>query len=146
MKLQVKINDTLFNVDVLDLDSRPMKVAVDGEMIEVWPEEAAPVAVAAPVASAAPVAKPAAPAAPVAKPAPASAGGSGGVTAPIPGVITEIKVKEGDTVKHGQELCTLEAMKMKNAIRANRDGKIGKIYIETGQQVKHGQVMMEFAD
>ena len=67
------------------------------------------------------------------------------VTAPIPGVITEIKVNEGDTVTYGQELCILEAMKMKNSIRANKDGTIAKIHVSVGEQVQQSKVLMDFS-
>jgi glutaconyl-CoA/methylmalonyl-CoA decarboxylase subunit gamma len=68
------------------------------------------------------------------------------VLAPIPGVIISIDVKPGDTVEHGTTLCVLEAMKMKNAIRATRAGKIGAVQINVGETVRHNQVLIEFAD
>ena len=68
------------------------------------------------------------------------------VLAPIPGVIIAISVKPGDSVTRGQELCVLEAMKMKNAIRASRDGKIAAILVNVGDHVKNSQVLIEFTD
>ncbi len=68
------------------------------------------------------------------------------VLAPIPGVIIAVSVKVGDSVSFGQELCILEAMKMKNVIRATRSGKIGAIHVAIGDQVKHSQMLMEFTD
>jgi biotin carboxyl carrier protein len=68
------------------------------------------------------------------------------VTAPIPGVIISIAVKEGDIVKFGDEICVLEAMKMKNAIRANRAGKVAAICVTIGDQVRHGQTLIEYTD
>jgi len=55
-------------------------------------------------------------------------------------------VKEGDQINLGQELFTLEAMKMKNAIRANRSGKIGKVLVNLGDRVNQGQPLIEYAD
>ena len=55
-------------------------------------------------------------------------------------------LKPGDTVETGQVLCTLEAMKMNNAIRASRDGTIARIHVAPGDHVKHGQPLMEFSD
>jgi biotin carboxyl carrier protein len=46
----------------------------------------------------------------------------------------------------GQELCVLEAMKMKNTIRASRDGEISKVHITVGQHVKHHDILVEYAD
>jgi biotin carboxyl carrier protein len=68
------------------------------------------------------------------------------VLAPIPGVILSIAVKPGDAVVFGQELCVLEAMKMKNQIRANRAGKIAELRVAPGEQVRHSQVLFEYAD
>ena len=120
MKMRVKINDQTFEVEVGDLQARPIQAIVDGESFEIFPEESE--VLAAPVAT---VEKPA-PAAPAPRPAPAAANpaaevnASKAVMSPLPGVILSIAVKAGDTVKPGQELCVLEAKKMRNPIRAGR--------------------------
>jgi pyruvate carboxylase len=49
-------------------------------------------------------------------------------------------------VHTGQQLCTLEAMKMNNAIRASKDGVIGKVHVSVGQHVKHRDALFEYAD
>lgn len=64
--------------------------------------------------------------------------------APLPGTIVAIEVREGDKVKAGQELLTLEAMKMKNAIRSDRDGEIAKINVAVGDLVKHNEPLVTF--
>jgi len=51
------------------------------------------------------------------------------VLAPIPGVILTILVKEGDDVAYGQDLCIIEAMKMRNAIKAARTGRIAAVRV-----------------
>lgn len=140
MKLRVKINDQMFDVEVNDLSSRPILASVDGETFEIWPEDAAAPEVVASV-QAAPVQQPRSAAA-----AEAVVDKTKSVTAPIPGVIISIAVKEGDEVKQGQELCVLEAMKMKNAIRAGRAGKIAAIRVAAGDHVKHGQALMDYAE
>ena len=68
------------------------------------------------------------------------------MTAPIPGTIVAVLVKAGESVKTGQELCTLEAMKMKNAIRANRDGTVANVLVANGDSVKYGQPLVEFTE
>lgn len=68
------------------------------------------------------------------------------MTSPLPGTVIAIKVRAGDEVKFGQELLTLEAMKMQNEIRANRDGKIAVVHVNVGDQVRHGQPLVEYAD
>ncbi len=140
MKIKVTIADQTFEVEVGDLQARPILATIDGETFEVLPETAA--AAAAPAASA----RPAPVAAPAASRAPAAGGGGKQVVAPIPGVIISITVKPGDEVKVGQELLILEAMKMKNAIRANRAGKVATILVAAGDQVRHSQPLIEFTD
>ncbi len=143
MKLNVKIEGQTYNVEIGDLSARPVVAVVDGETVEVFPEEGSPqpaVSVSA-LSSAAAAAAPAAPA-PVATPT----GGAKVVNAPIPGTIVSIAVKPGDSVEFGRELVTLEAMKMKNAIRATRSGKIGVVHVAVGNQVRQGQPLVEFTD
>ena len=60
------------------------------------------------------------------------------VKSPLPGVILDIKVKEGDTVKRGQTIIILEAMKMENNINANKDGKVAEIKVNKGDSVLEG--------
>ena len=57
---------------------------------------------------------------------------------PLPGVILDIKIKEGDTVKRGQTIIILEAMKMENNINANKDGKVAEIKVNKGDSVLEG--------
>lgn len=149
MKLRVKIDDQTYEVEVGDLNARPILATVDGEAMEVWPEEAQAAPVAAPVAVVRPT-TPSAPA-PVATPAAAPAPVVGGdrskmISAPIPGTIVGVSVKEGDAVKAGQELFSLEAMKMKNSIRATRAGQIGRVLVKSGDRVTQGQPLAEYAD
>ncbi|HSV86770.1 MAG TPA: biotin/lipoyl-containing protein [Levilinea sp.] len=140
MKLRVKIANQTYEVEVGDILSRPIKATVDGEVYEVWPEE-----VASQVIEAAPASKPVAAPIRIAEARPAVAG-SASVVAPIPGTIISIDVQPGDAVEHGQTLCILEAMKMKNAIRSTRSGKIAAIHINVGDLVRHNQALMDFAD
>lgn len=66
------------------------------------------------------------------------------VKAPMPGNVLDIAVKPGDPVKFRQQLCSLEAMKMKNAIRSPRDGVIASVEVIEGQAVTHGDVLFTF--
>ena len=63
---------------------------------------------------------------------------AGAVRTPLPGVILEISVKVGDTVKRGQKVAILEAMKMENVINADRDGKVTEIKVNKGDSVLEG--------
>jgi len=78
---------------------------------------------------------------PVTKPAPAS-GNAYQMKAPLPGVILEVAVREGDTIKQGQLLLVLEAMKMENNIESDRAGVIEKINYHKGDSVLEGDVLL----
>jgi biotin carboxyl carrier protein len=58
--------------------------------------------------------------------------------APIPGIVSEIKVSEGQSVQAGDVAVILEAMKMENPIKAHRSGTISKVHVVRGQDVAHG--------
>ena len=66
------------------------------------------------------------------------------VTAPMPGIILSIIVKEGDQVSAGDSLLVLEAMKMENEIHAPRAGTIKKIHVSEGAEVRAGSELIEF--
>ena len=109
------------------------RVTVNGTVYEIELEEltgAAPAA-AAPAAPAA-----AAPAAPAA----ASTEGEQ-VTSPMPGTTLAVNVAVGDTVKRGQVLMILEAMKMENEILCPRDGKIASVNTSKGSSVESGTLL-----
>lgn len=94
--------------------------------------------------SAAPAA-PKAPAAPAAPKAPAApAAGSKPITAPMPGTILSVNVNSGDTVKSGQVLIVLEAMKMENEIMAPVDCRIASVKVQKGASVNSGDVLIEY--
>ena len=62
----------------------------------------------------------------------------------MPGQIVEVFVKAGDAVEAGQEVCSLEAMKMKNVIRSHRNGVIASVDVTPGQAVAHGDILFTF--
>jgi glutaconyl-CoA/methylmalonyl-CoA decarboxylase subunit gamma len=152
MKVRVTIEDQNFEVEVGDIHARPVLATIDGEVFEVWPEENGKAGLGGQRAALSSEPHKSAPLADALQPVHAEAQkGQGGnktksVLAPIPGVILSIQVKEGDAVSVGQELCVLEAMKMKNIIRANRVGTVGAVCIAPGDQVKHGQALLQYTD
>lgn len=118
-------------------------ITVNGTTYEVVVEEAGSVAsapVAAPVFTA-PVAAPVAAAAPAAPKATAAAGGANKVTAPMPGTILDVKVSVGQSVKKGDVICVLEAMKMENDIPAPCDGVIASVNVQKGASVAANDVL-----
>ena len=121
-------------------------ITVNGTTYEVVVEEVGGVAsapVAAPVFTAptAPAVAPAAAAAPAA-PKPASAGaGANKITSPMPGTILDVKVSVGQSVKKGDVICVLEAMKMENDIPAPCDGVIASVNVQKGASVAANDVL-----
>ena len=126
---------------------REYEVGVEGVKLEdltmpAYAPSAAPVQAGAPVATPAPapVSAPSAPVGVSSAPVPA---GENVVTAPMPGKVLRILVREGDEVKVGQGLLVLEAMKMENEIPSPKDGVVKKILVKEGDTVDTGQPLIE---
>lgn len=141
-----KINGNDYNVAINSTNGNLADVTVNGVSYQVEMENAMPAApVAAPVQAApqasAPAPQPAAAPVPAAKPA----GEGKAVTSPLPGVIIEVSVKEGDTVAAGQKVAVLEAMKMENEIQAEKAGVVTKIHVSKGDSVLEGASIVTIA-
>ena len=95
---------------------------------------------AAPVPAAAAAAVPVA--APAAAPAAAAAADGTPVTAPLPGNVLSVKVSQGATVKEGDVLLLIEAMKMENEVAAPCDGVVKQILVSQGQMVATGDTLI----
>lgn len=151
MKIKVKVDDVFYDVEVGDLQERPIVATVDGEVFEIWPETKAAYT-AVPTSRSSRSNQNYQTQAPNMGVEPSKQlnaekqTAARVVRAPIPGVITAISIQAGDEVVVGQELCKLEAMKMNNSVRAAMAGKIASIRISVGQQVKHGDILMDFAE
>lgn len=145
-----KINGNQYNVAINSVEGNIADVTVNGTSYQVEMENApaaAPVQ-AVPVAPAVTVSAPAPQAAaPAAAPAPApKASGAGkAVTSPLPGVIIGIKVNVGDTVKPGQVVAVLEAMKMENDIEAEFGGTVTAVNVAKGDSVLEGAAIVTIA-
>ncbi|HMD90088.1 MAG TPA: biotin/lipoyl-containing protein [Anaerolineaceae bacterium] len=144
MNIHVRIGDREFNVEVGDISVRPIQVKVDHETIDVWPVEDASVVrnltKEKPLSSSR--AQPEVAPDLLAK----NPNKINRVNAPIPGTIISIAVKPGDNIMPGQELCVIEAMKMKNVISSNRAGTIAAVLVNITEKVKKGQSLIEFND
>lgn len=138
-----KIGGNDYEVEIGKIEGKTADVTVNGVSYQVEMENA-PAAPAAPVAAA-----PAAPAVPSAQAAPAPAAQPAGegrsVTSPLPGVIIEVSVKEGQAVKAGQKVAVLEAMKMENEIAAPADGVVTSIRVSKGDSLQEGDEIMKIA-
>ena len=137
-----KINGADYKCAVEELEAGKTKVTVNGKVYEVETEapKAAPVAAkSAPK----PAAAPAAPAAPKAEAKPAAAPAAGlQVKSPLPGSVIKVLVSEGQAVKKGDTLLTLESMKMENAIMAEADGTVKQIAVTPGQNVMQDDLLI----
>ena len=145
MKMKLSVEGKTFEVQVGDLTANPVVVLVDGERMEVWPEEepAPAVVAAAPATVAFPKHSSHVPV-PVWKPRKTDVlpGTENSVIAPIPGVIVNVDVKVGDRVVYGQVVCLLEAMKMRNPLRAAKAGVVTEVKIKSGQQVAYHEQLI----
>ena len=112
------------------------RVNVNGSLYEIEIEE-----MDASAAKRAPAAAPA----PAAKPAAAPVGAGTKVNAPMPGTILDVKVQAGQSVKRGQVLVILEAMKMENEIQAPCDGKITGVNVRKGDSVETATLLCTIA-
>lgn len=115
-----------------------LRITVNGTAYDVQVEElggsSAPVA-AAPAAAAAP--------APAAKPAaPAGAAGSVVVAAPMPGTVVNVVVSAGQSVKAGDDLVFIEAMKMETPVKAPQDGVVATVDVAKGESVDSGKTLV----
>ncbi|ROL56476.1 acetyl-CoA carboxylase biotin carboxyl carrier protein subunit [Bacteroidetes/Chlorobi group bacterium ChocPot_Mid] len=66
------------------------------------------------------------------------------LSSPINGIILEILIKEGDSVKEHDRLFVLESMKMKTDISSPRDGKISSIQVKVGDKIEAGQLLLKY--
>ncbi len=71
---------------------------------------------------------------------------AGKIKSPLPGTIISISVKEGDTVKVGQKIMVMDAMKMENNIDSDKDGKVVSIPVRPGQSVMEGDTLIEIGE
>ncbi len=134
-----RINGNQYEVDVLDVDGNMAKIEVNGTVYDVEMQHDIPKvkAVVPPPAQAKTGREP--------RQAAEKSTGPGKaveVRAPLPGVIIQVLVRPGDEVNAGQTLCTLETMKMENAIKSENAGKVASVNIAPGQSVLQDEVLI----
>lgn len=125
-KFVISVNGKSYDVEVTEV--------ADGQP-KVEKQTAAPAA-SAPVAPKAPARVEQTQAAPA---------GAAKVTAPMPGTILKVTIEQGQSVKKGQVLLILEAMKMENEIMAPGDGTVASIHVSKGSKVNAGDIMVSIA-
>jgi len=130
-----KINGSQYKVEIIKEDENIIQLEVNGTPYTVErdrPAKVNPVKVTRPAA--APVTQSGAPVVAHKK----NTGPGGSVKSPLPGVILEVFVKVGDTVKVGDKLMILEAMKMENTIASDLAGKVLELKVANGSSVMEG--------
>lgn len=141
-KFKFTINGNQYETEVLSIEDNIAEIEVNGTLYKVEVDKSMKTTktpklvrqVAVPSTDSHPsVAKTSSPAGPK---------GAGSIKSPLPGVILEVFVKEGDVVKMGQKLLMLEAMKMENNIEADKAGKVVQILKGKGDSVMEGDVLI----
>jgi glutaconyl-CoA/methylmalonyl-CoA decarboxylase subunit gamma len=149
MKYTVKVADKTYDVEIDDIYARPVIASVDGEVFEITPESGIELDTEKEASGTAPVAEKNASSP---KPLPAASTASNPslsgktLTSPLPGTVVEIFVKKGDQIEIGKVVLIIEAMKMKNSIRATRTGTVAEVLVSAGQTVAHKQALVEFTE
>lgn len=137
MKYIVRVADQNYEVEIEDIHARPIIARVDGQRFEVqaengiqpehsWNESKEFKIHETPKPSAGPV------------------GNINELTAPLPGTIVEIFVRNGEEIEAGNIVLIIEAMKMKNSIRSTRGGKVADVLVHVGETVAHKQALVRF--
>ena len=140
-KYQYKVNGADYTVEIGEIEGAIAQVTVNGKQFEV--ELPAPVKAPTRVKRVEPAPAAAPTPAPERAKKPKAAAGSGTkVLAPLPGTITEMKVAVGDTVRKGDTVVILEAMKMQNNIEAECDGTITSVLVSRGDTVMEGAALV----
>ncbi|MCP5051636.1 MAG: biotin/lipoyl-binding protein [bacterium] len=151
-KYVLEIGDREYKAEVKDMTTEYAEIDVDGTVYRVKLKEFGrperkvpevesikPAAASKPVTTAPATGKPPSV---TANPASSGHGQSENVKAPLPGLILEVKVNEGDTVKAGQDILVMEAMKMENLVQAPHDGTVAKFYVKKGDSVAEGDMLV----
>ena len=143
------VNGAQYDVTIESIQGQVAKMNVNGVLFDVeilgapLTEGDLPEAAAAAVPAAAAPAPTPTPAA--AAPAPAAKGAAGAgtpINAPLPGVVTKVLVAAGQTVKKGETVVVLEAMKMENNITAECDGSVTGVCVAAGDSVMEGTTLV----
>lgn len=135
-----KINGKDYDVVINSIEGKNASVTVNGASYDVELENAPAAPAMAPVAAKAEPAKAAAPAA-----APKPAGAEVEVKSPMEGNVIEVCANVGDSVKSGQKILVIEAMKMEVEISATKDGSLTGILVHKGDHLKENQTVATIA-
>jgi biotin carboxyl carrier protein len=146
MKQKLTVNNRAYEVEIVDINARPVVVYVDGQRFEIMPgeQDQAETRKEAGEKTETPPFKPNP--APLVSPSPNPAISGNTLTSPLPGTVVNIFVKPGDKVEAGQVVLVIEAMKMRNSMRSPYSGVVSEVLVSEGQGVAHKQALIKFAD
>lgn len=134
-KFKFKINESIYEVSVNEIEKNIAEIEVNGTPFVVEIEKADKVGPSI-------NRKPAGKVVPINTPTRIVVGSS--IKSPLPGVIVKVLVSEGQSVKRGDVLMTMESMKMENNILAEEECIIRKVYVKPGQNVMQDDVLIDF--
>jgi len=142
-KFKLTINGNKYDVDILNVERNFAEIEVNGSLYKVEVDKdlkptKTPVLVRQKSVPSSDSDK-----ATVKTSSPSSPKGAGTIKSPLPGVILNVYVKEGDTVKLGDKLLTLEAMKMENNIDSDKEGVVKSVKVKQGDSVLEGDTLIE---
>ena len=146
MKYKITVNNKIYEVEIEDINTRPVVAFVDGDRFEVMPEHADQVETKNEAVRKTEGKTFNPNPAPAAAHSPNLALSGNTLTAPLPGTVIEVFVKAGEKVEAGQVVVIIEAMKIKNSIRSVFSGTVGEVLVSAGQSVAHKQALMKFAE
>lgn len=142
-KFKFKIKEKTFDVEIMNIEDNMAEVQVNGKSFSVEVDKTIQV-VKTPILVREKVSPDNNTNATTARTSsPSEPKGAGVLKSPLPGTILDIFVSVGDTVKVGQKVICLEAMKMENNINANKEGKVTAIKVQKGDAVLEGHVLVE---
>ncbi|MFV0521387.1 MAG: acetyl-CoA carboxylase biotin carboxyl carrier protein [Mangrovibacterium sp.] len=134
-KFQFKINGNNYNTEIINVEDNIAEIEVNGTKYQVeLTDRIKPTPKTPKLVRSQPIQT-------IAPQKPASSEGAKSVNSPLPGIVLEINKRVGDTVKAGDVIMLLEAMKMENNIEADRDGVIASIEKDKGATVMEGDVL-----
>ena len=140
-RYRVTIDGRIYDVEIDDPRARPVTARLSGAAysVDVEPARAGETGASLPASPGVPISDDA-PDAP-----PTTVGEAQALTAPMPGVVAAVVTTVGQAVHRGDELLTIEAMKMLNVMRSPWEGTIATIHVAEGERVVQGQPLVTFA-
>lgn len=143
-KYKLKIQGNQYDVEILGIEENIAEVDVNGTIYKVEvdknlkPVTKTPILVRSQAVPASDFDK-----AIIKTATPTSPKGTGTIKSPLPGVVLNVMVREGDPVKYGDKLLVLEAMKMENTIEADKEGIVKSLKVKQGDSVLEGDILIE---